>query len=126
LSDGLTRRWFPWLLIGLALLAGWLPGSWFHELIPDEFRKAGRDQVLHAAGFMILTVGFRAWGKRGLAASAWLPGAILLLLVFAMLHEGVQALIPGRTHSWEDFRADLIGIAVGSALILLWDRPQKP
>ena len=65
------------------------------------------------------------WGKSRLDVGSWLPGVVFLLSVFATLHEGVQALIPGRTHSWADFRADLIGIAVGSALVLLWDRPRN-
>ena len=120
--SGLFGRWFPWLLIGLALLAGWLPGSLLNDAVPDMFRQPGRDKVLHSVGFMILLIGFRPWGKSAVSGADWLPGAVLLLILFGVLHEGVQALIPGRSLSWEDFVADLVGIALGAALVLLLDK----
>lgn len=122
MKSGLFGSWFPWLLIGLALLAGWLPGSLLNEAVPDVFRQQGRDKVLHAVGFMILLFGFRPWGKSKVPAADWLPGTLLLLVLFGLLHEGVQALIPGRSLSWEDFVADLIGIAMGASLVLLLDK----
>ena len=117
----LFGRWFPWLLIGLALLAGWLPGSMVKEAVPEAFQQEGRDKVLHALGFMLLLFGFRPWGKPKTAVADWLPGTILLLLLFALIHEGVQMLIPGRALSWEDFMADVIGIAMAASLVLLFD-----
>ena len=114
-------RWFPWLLIGLALLAGWLPGSMIREAVPDAFQQEGRDKVLHAIGFMVLLLGFRPWGRNRVAVSEWLPGTVLLLILFALIHEGVQVLIPGRALSWEDLLADGIGIAVAASLVLLFD-----
>ena len=122
MRGALLGRWFPWLLIGLALLAGWLPGSLMKEAIPEAFQQEGRDKVLHALGFMLLLFGFRPRRKQGIPVRDWLPGTILLLLLFAVVHEGVQVLIPGRSLSWEDFWADLVGIAMGASVVLLFDR----
>lgn len=92
------------------------------EAIPEAFQQEGRDKVLHALGFMLLLFGFRPRRKEGVPVRDWLPGTILLLILFALIHEGVQVLIPGRSLSWDDFWADLIGIAMAASVVLLFDK----
>lgn len=111
-------RWFPWILLASALVMAAIPGSFLSEIVPDFILKDGRDEVVHAIGFMFLTLGFRYWRGPYISPEKWLPGALVILICFAALHEGVQELITGRTPSGSDFMADLIGIAVGTALVL--------
>lgn len=118
-------RWLPWVALLLAALIAMVPGDLLLQWLPEFLFKPGRDQVLHAIGFFILTLCFRGWQGSQVRAGRWIPGAVVILIFFALIHEGVQKVIPGRTLSFSDFLADLVGIAVGVAFCALLQAPKK-
>ena len=111
-------RWLPWITLMLAAVVGWLPGDRIGEL-PEVLLRPGRDLVLHAVGFCLLTLTFRGWRGRHTPTSRWLPGAVVILVLFALIHEAAQELVPGRHRDLQDLLADLMGILIGSAISLL-------
>ena len=118
-------RWLPWVALVLAAAVALVPGDRLAQWLPESLSKPGRDQVLHAAGFFFLTVCFRGWQGPVAAPSRWIPGALVILILFALIHEGIQVLIPGRTISSADLFADGIGIIVGVAFCLLLSQSKK-
>ena len=111
-------RWLPWITLLLAAVVGWLPGDRIGQL-PEALLLPGRDLVLHAVGFCFLTLTFRGWRGRRTSTSRWLPGAVVILVLFALVHEAAQGLVPGRHRDLQDLMADLMGILVGTAISLL-------
>ena len=103
-------RWLPWITLLLAAVVGWLPGDRIGEL-PEALLRPGRD--------LVLTLTFRGWRGRHTATSRWLPGAVVILVLFALIHEAAQELVPGRHRDLQDLLADLMGILIGSAISLL-------
>ena len=118
-------RWLPWVALLLAAAMALIPGDRLSDWLPETLSKPGRDQVLHAIGFFILTICFRGWQGSAASPGRWIPGAVVILMLFALLHEGVQYMIPGRTLSSADFLADMIGIVVGVAFCVLFLSPKK-
>ncbi len=118
-------RWIPWLALTMAAAAAMVPGDVLADWLPEALSKPGRDKVLHAAGFFLLVLCFRGWQGPAAAPFRWIPGAVVILVLFALLHEGIQTLIPGRFLSSGDFFADVIGIVVGVAVCLLFSEPKK-
>ena len=114
-----SMRWFPWLLLLLIAVVGWLPGDVISQLEPIGSLPAGGDKVLHAVGFLLLALSFRGW--RGLSAptSRWLPGAVAILVLFALIHESLQQLVPGRSRDGADLVADLVGATGGIVIGLI-------
>ncbi|MEE2855906.1 MAG: VanZ family protein [Planctomycetota bacterium] len=102
----------------LAAVVGWLPGDRIGQL-PEALLLPGRDLVLHAVGFCFLTLTFRGWRGPRTSTSRWLPGAVVILVLFALIHEAAQGLVPGRHRDLQDLMADLMGILVGTAISLL-------
>ena len=104
-----------WALLGLLVLA-LLVGT----LVPDAWRS-GAVQTLHApswvssAGHFVLFAGMALL----LAARplAW-PAAriVLVLLVLALLTEGLQFLTADRHPRWRDVGIDMVGALVGMGL----------
>lgn len=118
-------RWLPWVALLLAAAMAMIPGDRLAHWLPDSLFRSGRDQVLHAIGFFVLTLSFRGWRGPGASPGRWIPGAVLILLLFALIHEAVQYMIPGRTNSLADFGADTIGIVVGVAFCSLLPSSKK-
>ena len=84
-----------------------------------EVGSGALDKIVHFAQYAVL--GFlvsRGWGpwRTGGAAGfmAWLP--VMILLAFAGADEYHQHWIPGRVPEWQDWTADILGIAIGFAL----------
>ncbi|MDE0961439.1 MAG: VanZ family protein [Planctomycetota bacterium] len=108
--------------MGLVAIAGLLPGDWIVENLPRSWLAPGRDKIAHAIGFMLLTLTFRFWRGPRSTPIQWIPGSLLILTIFALLHELTQQLIPGRSPDGADLVADLIGI-VGGVLLASWLLP---
>ena len=118
-----AARWLPWIALVLAAAVAMVPGDRLTQWIPEVLTKPGRDEVMHAVGFFILTLCFRGWRGPSAPPARWIPGAMVILMLFALVHEGVQRWIPGRALSTGDLVADGIGIVVGVAFCLLLKSP---
>lgn len=86
---------------------------------PDrEMLNAALRKTAHVVVFGVLTVlTGRALGSGGLAAPA--PGQLAALAVWCWLDEATKPLIPGRHFSWLDVGLNLLGVALGAALLAL-------
>jgi len=85
------------------------------------------DKALHSTGFVVLA------GVLGLFLAVrycfsirWLAFMMAVLAAYAVFDEWTQALVPNRTPDLRDWLADLLGAAIGTALIgcvwWLWER----
>ena len=119
-----AARWLPWIALVLAAAVAMVPGDRLTQWIPEVLTKPGRDEVMHAVGFFILTLCFRGWRGPSASPVRWIPGAMVILILFALVHEGVQLWIPGRVISSGDLLADGIGIVVGITFCLLLKSPE--
>lgn len=108
------------VIIGLSSI----PGKDF----PDV-KWLTNDKLIHVGEYAIFGVlicqamNFRVTTRR------WLFLFTLLMAgTFGALDETYQALIPGRDSSYTDWVADIVGVALGSSLYLLWKfyRDQAP
>ena len=77
------------------------------------------DKVVHFVQYAVL--GFlvsRGWGPSRTGGSigfaSWIPA--LILLAFSGADEYHQHWIPGRVPEWQDWTADILGIAIGYVL----------
>ncbi|NRA75682.1 MAG: VanZ family protein [Planctomycetes bacterium] len=118
-------RWLPWMALVLAAAVAMVPGDRLAQWIPEVLTKPGRDEVMHAAGFFILTLCFRGWRGWSAPPMRWIPGAMVILMLFALVHEGLQGWIPGRVLSSGDLVADGSGIVVAVAFCFLLHSPDK-
>lgn len=107
---GHTGRWLLWLLL-LGLLAAQVWGLYL--LVPGEGDPffAGQDKVAHALLFG-MPFGLALWlGSRPMAG---------LILLHALVSEPLQGLVTTtRTADAWDLLADLAGIGVASAVVLV-------
>lgn len=108
---GLRRAAFALYAIALFVATHW------PRLVIDS-PVIGTDKIIHATAFLIWTLllaGASGPGKR-------IPIGRLALIctVYACIDEGLQA-IPalGRTCSWADLGADLLGVAIGLGAIAI-------
>lgn len=103
------RRWLPLLLLAaLGLVLG----------LEQEraWPWLGRhDKLVHAVGLALLAFALRlAWPR-------WHAGALMAACAAAALGlEALQALVPGRTPSWDDVAAGIAGAA--AALVVPYVR----
>lgn len=87
---------------------------------PPASADLGWDKLNHLAAFAALgLLGRLAWPAHGLAR--WAVG----LLVYGGLLEIAQGLTPNRQAEWGDLLADAIGLLIGGALALGWQRWQQ-
>lgn len=115
----LNKAWFRWTAAGLAaavLLAGMaMP-------VPGQIRRVvtGRDKMAHALAFGVLSLvmawAIASWPRFRLALCAL--AAVLLSSLYGALTELVQYFVPGRWADVADFRSDVLGALVGSALFV--------
>jgi VanZ family protein len=119
-NRGRVRRVFAILALAWALLllyVGSRPGGSLPESgVPHA------DKAFHALAYGVLgALVARAFGARG--RRALLLGA-LAGLSWGILDEWVQGRVPGRTQSWADLLADVLGAAGGA--LLARSRPRAP
>lgn len=93
-------------------LGALLPGS------DRETLNAALRKLAHVVVFGVLTLlTGRALHSGGLAAPA--PGQLAALAVWCWLDEATKPLVPGRHFSWLDVGLNLLGVALGAALLAL-------
>lgn len=78
--------------------------------------STGWDKSNHALGFAALAF-FAHWAR-----PASIPMALLGLLGYGALIEGLQSLTPDRLAEWSDLWADGVGLLVGAVLALMVQR----
>ncbi|MGE4602004.1 MAG: hypothetical protein AAEJ65_03780, partial [Planctomycetota bacterium] len=71
-----AARWLPWIALVLAAAVAMVPGDPLTQWIPEVLTKPGRDEVMHAVGFFILTLCFRGWRGPSASPVRWIPGEI--------------------------------------------------
>jgi VanZ family protein len=112
-----TRRAARFALVALVLLVGWL------ALVPQPPRalSTGWDKLNHAIAFAALgavaCVGFASHGLAERSAAG--PAVMGALLAYGVLIEWVQTHIPGRQGDARDVLADVVGLALGTAIVWL-------
>jgi VanZ family protein len=94
--------------------------------------STGWDKVLHASGFFLFgllafqffTVVQVVWRR---SPSLLLPvfAAFFLGCVYAVIHEGGQALFPGLVPEASDVVADVLGLGVAIFLFFLWRSTER-
>lgn len=89
-----------------------IPSMWFWEL-------PGSDKVAHAVLYFVLCLTFYVpLSRRGLrqrpATAAWVAAALAVL--YGATDELHQSVVPGRTPSWADLGADLVGATLAALL----------
>lgn len=97
-----------WLLLTAVLLAPHPAAIVRLKRIPDF---PGGDLGIHFIAFTILTLLVR--GNGWPRCSGW---ATLLLLVYGVTTESLQALVPPRAVELKDYIANVLGVAAGTAL----------
>lgn len=133
-SDRVSRQWWKVafvlaLLFTIAMLcapgsavlslkvwvASWLP---FAQMLDQANVSEHSDKWVHLSLFSFLgTLAARIWG-----AQAVFKAVMLWLLGLAVVTEGLQHYIPGRDASVADLLADALGLAMGSAALLVLQR----
>eukprot|EP00759_Apiculatamorpha_spiralis_P023917 PhF_6_TR27414/c0_g2_i1/m.40344 len=78
--------------------------------------STGWDKSNHALGFAALAF-LAHWAR-----PASIPMALLGLLGYGALIEGLQSLTPDRLAEWSDLWADGVGLLVGAVLALMVQR----
>jgi VanZ family protein len=100
------------LIIGLSSIPG--------QSLPD-LKWLSSDKLIHLGEYMIF--GFLVAATLVIyipEASRLYPGTLLMAGMFAALDEAYQYVIPGRLPSFRDWVADIIGIAIGGLIYLIW------
>ncbi len=117
------QRSFVWLSAGWAILFGALaltPGR--HQVDPEQFTVG--DKLVHLAAFALL-----AWlMEQTRAGETWLRWVFIGLLgaSYGAVIEVVQARwVYGRSGQVADWVADLLGIGIGLALSVRWERHKE-
>ena len=110
---GSASRAWRWAcgLYAAALTAGMLwPGAGSITRVAEP-AVGGSSRLVHMGAFVVLAL---------LVWRALLPwrGAVVfgVLLVYAVLGEAAQALVPSRTAAWQDAMANALGVALGFGL----------
>ena len=91
--------------------------------------SVGQDKLIHMGEYTILgLLVSRAMVFRVPARGQVFLFTFLIAGAFGALDEFYQTLIPGRDSSYGDWVADIVGVALGSSLYLLWKfyRDQAP
>jgi VanZ family protein len=97
-----------------ALVLGWaFLSPWTAERAP---RSPWADEAAHAAAFGLLAAllawGLRVWGRRG---PWWAP--VLVAGGYGFALELGQRFIPQRTFAWSDAGMNVLGAALGAAIV---------
>ncbi|MBA7708486.1 MAG: hypothetical protein GH143_00095 [Calditrichaeota bacterium] len=111
---------YAMLIIGLSSIPG--------KSLPD-LGWFSHNKLIHIAEYTIFgLLVSRAMVFRVPARGQVFLFALLIAGTFGALDETYQALIPGRDSSYGDWVADIVGVASGSSLYLLWKfyRDQAP
>lgn len=114
LSLRYARRWqiAGIFLLVMVLAAALVPADWFWPAGPDsQFFLS--DKWLHGITFAALALWFSGQYAR---RSYW--RLMTGLVAFGLLIEVTQRMVSYRTADWMDLLADLLGVAVGTAIAL--------
>ena len=111
---------YAMLIIGLSSIPG--------KSLPD-LGWFSLDKLIHMGEYAIFgLLVSRAIVFRATARGQVFLFTFLIVGAFGALDEFYQTLIPGRDSSYGDWVADIVGVALGSSLYLLWKfyRDQAP
>ncbi|WP_317194926.1 VanZ family protein [Litoribacter ruber] len=107
----LALAWTILLLIGLLT-----PGS----SIPDVPKPPGADKLVHLGLFMVLAF---LWSRvfndrtdKRIKKSKYIPNFLVVIVVFAILVEYIQRLVPGRSFDYWDILFNILGVTIGAVL----------
>lgn len=81
--------------------------------LPPLAVPGGFDKIEHAAGYFLLA----AYAAMLFVRGRPLTFALLGLLAFGGLIEGLQALVPWRSAEWMDWFANAVGVGFGALLM---------
>lgn len=103
---------YAMLIIGLSSI----PGKSYPDL-----KWLSHDKLIHIGEYTL----FAILVSRAVVFGATARGQVFLFTfliagAFGALDEVYQTLIPGRDSSFADWVADIVGVALGSSLFLLW------
>ena len=109
--------WAAWLLAVLTATHWPNPGA-LNTPLPEA------DKLVHTALYGVMgMLSIPAWASKGTARPRLLVIAIALVCL-AGLDESTQAFVPGRNACLPDFFANILGLALGLAAVLLPGRRQ--
>ncbi len=84
--------------------------------LPSKFEVSWLSIVSHFGFYLVWAMlGVRLWDK----------STLLYGIGLAVFDEWHQRFIPGRMCDWRDLIADIVGIAIGMAIMLQWLRYQR-
>ena len=120
------KRATIWALLYAVLIVcmSSIPG----KSLPD-LSWLSQDKLIHMAEYTIFgLLASRAMVSRVPTRGQAFLFTFLIAGAFGALDEFYQTLIPGRDSSYGDWVADIVGVALGSSLYLLWKfyRDQAP
>lgn len=110
LAKGLAAaRFWRWVLLALVVVVAWLA----LQPLPPATMNLGWDKLNHGAAFAALA--FSAWlgHARSKRRRAWV---LVALGVYGALIEVLQSWVPQRQADWLDLLADVVGLALGTAI----------
>jgi epoxyqueuosine reductase len=131
-EEKINKKMKKYLLLFLFLcwLSGVLYLLWYPEVyVPGKISHITYyDKAAHMVFFGVMTYLFlaigMAWEKISFKKLAWL--SFLIITLIALAGEYVQAYIPGRTPSYLDFLAGLIGIIAAIPITyMIYHKPRK-
>jgi len=107
----LAIAWTLVLLVGLLT-----PG----QQIPDVPRFPGMDKVVHLGLFTVLAflwarVFNNSKGKK-IKKRKYIPNFLVIIILFAILVEYTQRLVPGRTFDYWDILFNVMGVTFGAII----------
>ncbi|MBS9522958.1 VanZ family protein [Litoribacter ruber] len=92
------------------------PGS----SIPDVPKPPGADKLVHLGLFMVLAF---LWSRvfndrtdKRIKKSKYIPNFLVVIVVFAILVEYIQRLVPGRSFDYWDILFNILGVTIGAVL----------
>lgn len=112
------KPWWRALLVLLLLIISWLAFS----PKPPESLTTGWDKSNHLLAFATLAV-VASLSLSMLRRARWVSAGLLAYGIFIEL---VQSQIPGRSADAADVLADMVGVALGLAVVALLEHLNKP
>jgi VanZ family protein len=114
-----SNRFIPAIVWTLLLLIGLLtPG----EQLPDVPSAVGLDKVVHFGLFMVLSF---LWARafidkknKRIKKRKFIPNYLVFVLIFAILVEYIQRLVPGRAFDFLDILFNVLGAIAGAILFV--------
>ncbi|WP_035070640.1 VanZ family protein [Anditalea andensis] len=113
----MRNRFIPAIVWTLLLLVGLLtPG----EQLPDVPNTIGLDKIVHLVLFMVLSFlwarAFIAKENKEVKKRKFIPIYLVFTLIFAILVEYMQRMVPGRAFDYLDILFNVLGVVAGTIL----------